>query len=79
MSDQTDKLLQEANECEMLGGLAAAHDERVAYRERAERLRILASEAHRLSGSGRQIGRAPVGATERGFFARVNDAGKRHR
>jgi hypothetical protein len=42
-----DNLLQNADECEMLGGLAATHDQRVAYREQAERLRILASDAHR--------------------------------
>ena len=47
MTDLTDLILQEANECEMLGGLAATHDERVRYRERAEKLRCLASEARR--------------------------------
>jgi hypothetical protein len=46
LTETIDKFLQEANECEMLGGLAATHGQRVAYRERAERLRILASEAH---------------------------------
>jgi hypothetical protein len=42
-----DTLLLEARECEMLGGLAATHEQRAAYRERADRLRILALEAHR--------------------------------
>jgi hypothetical protein len=40
-------MLQQADECEMLGGLAATHEQRVDYRERADRLRILASEARR--------------------------------
>ena len=47
LTELIDKYLQEADECEMLGGLAATHDERVRYRERAEKLRCLALEARR--------------------------------
>ena len=41
LTELIDKYLQEADECEMLGGLAATHDERVRFRERAEKLRCL--------------------------------------
>jgi hypothetical protein len=44
LTELIDKYLKEADECEMLGGLTATHDERVRYRERAEKLRCLASE-----------------------------------
>ena len=62
LTELIDKYLQEADECEMLGGLAATHDERVRYRERAEKLRCLASEARRArvildSGAPRRIWR----------------------
>lgn len=45
LSEKIDALLQEANECEMLGGLAATHEEQAAHRQRAEELRALALEA----------------------------------
>jgi hypothetical protein len=45
--EEIEKLLLEAAECEMLGGLAASHEDRVAHRNRAKHLRGLASEAHR--------------------------------
>ena len=47
LTELIDKYLQEADECEMLGGLAATHNERVRYRERADKLRCLALEARR--------------------------------
>lgn len=40
-----EQLLQEADQCEMLGGLAATHEERIAHRQRAEELRSLATQA----------------------------------
>ena len=45
--EEIDKLLLEANECEMLGELAASHEDRVANRNRAEHLRDLAADAQR--------------------------------
>jgi hypothetical protein len=45
--EEIEKLLLEAAECEMLGGLAASHEDRVANRNRAEHLRDLAAEAQR--------------------------------
>jgi hypothetical protein len=45
LSEKIDSLLKDADECEMLGGLASSHDERVAYRRKAEGLRSLALEA----------------------------------
>jgi predicted transcriptional regulator len=45
--EEIEKLLLEAAECEMLGGLAVSHEDRVANRNRAEHLRELASEAQR--------------------------------
>ena len=48
ISDKLDALLKEADECEMLGGLAATHEERVAHRQRAEELRALALEAQNM-------------------------------
>lgn len=44
---EIEKLVLKAAECEMLGGLAASHDDRVANRNRAEHLRDLAAEAQR--------------------------------
>jgi hypothetical protein len=45
LSNGIDALLKEVDECEMLGGLAATHEERVAHRQRAKELRALALEA----------------------------------
>jgi hypothetical protein len=45
LSEKINSLLKDADECEMLGGLASSHEERVAYRQRAEGLRLLALEA----------------------------------
>lgn len=45
--EEIDKLLLEAAECEILRGLAASHEDRVAHRDRAEHLRELAADAHR--------------------------------
>ena len=45
--EEIENLLLEAAECEMLGGLAASREDRVANRNRAERLRDLAAEAQR--------------------------------
>jgi hypothetical protein len=62
-----DEVLQEANECEILGGLAATHKQRVGYRELAERFRILASEARRakalLDALGNRFGE-PTGVAD---------------
>ena len=59
--EQIEKLLQEADECEMLGGLAASHEERVAHRQRAEELRSLATKAQVLleQSEARMVGRSP--------------------
>jgi hypothetical protein len=51
-SEKIEKLLQEAAECDMLGGLAASHDERATYRQRAEDLRALAAKAQVLIEQG---------------------------
>jgi hypothetical protein len=61
IAEQIEKLLQEADECEMLGGLAASHEERVAHRQRAEELRSLSSKAQILleQSEARMIGRSP--------------------
>lgn len=45
---QIEALLRQADECELLGGLAVDDDTRRASRERAEELRKLASEAQHL-------------------------------
>jgi hypothetical protein len=61
ISEEIEKLLQEADECEKLGGLAATHEERVAHRQRAEELRDLATRAQVLleQSEARLIGRSP--------------------
>jgi hypothetical protein len=45
--EEIENLRLEAAEYEMLGGLAATHEDRVANRNRAEHLRDLAAEAQR--------------------------------
>ena len=45
--EEIEQLHLKAAECEILGGLAASHEDRVAHRQRAERLRELAAEAQR--------------------------------
>jgi hypothetical protein len=40
LRDKIERLLQEAAECDMLGRLAAEHDERAANRKRAEELSL---------------------------------------
>jgi hypothetical protein len=45
LSEKIDELLKQADECEMLSGLAATHKEQIAHRQRAEELRALALEA----------------------------------
>ena len=57
LSVKIDQLLKEADECEMLGGLCASHEERIANRRRAEELRALASETqHVLAERNRHEG-----------------------
>jgi hypothetical protein len=60
-SEKIEKLLMEAAECDMLGGLAASHDERATYRQRAEELRALAANAQVLieQGEARSSGKSP--------------------
>ena len=48
-NEKIEKLLQEAAECDMLGGLAASHEERITFRQRAEELRELATKAQVLA------------------------------
>jgi hypothetical protein len=45
ISAKIEQILQEADECERLGGLAASHEERAAKLQQAEELRALALEA----------------------------------
>ena len=56
-----EKLLQEAAECDMLGGLASTHEERLSYRQRAQELRELAAKAQVLleQSEARLAGKSP--------------------
>ena len=77
LTETIDKFLQDADECEMLGGLAPTHEQRVAYRERAERLRVLASDAQRgqvqlEALANRFVGREQTSAA--GHFSRDDTA-----
>jgi hypothetical protein len=69
--EHIDKFLQQADECEMLGGLAATHDERVRYRERAKRLRCLASEAR---GAREMADRMMRGSRRTRAYAKRNES-----
>jgi UDP-N-acetylmuramyl tripeptide synthase len=61
VDEKIEKLLQEAAECDMLGGLAASHEERIAFRQRAEELRELAAKAQVLveQSEARLAGKSP--------------------
>lgn len=59
--ENIEKLLQEAAECDMLGGLAASHEERISFRQRAGELRELAAKAQVLleQSEARLAGKSP--------------------
>ena len=54
MSEKIELLLREAAENEMLGGLAATQDERIAHRKRAAALKALADNVRELDRTAQQ-------------------------